>query len=60
VRAEKPLESDILNRFFRQIGADDSLPPAVVEALLELRKEGLLTNTDKVSAAIRDGANVKS
>jgi hypothetical protein len=60
VRAEKPLETEILNRFFRQIGADDSLPPAVVEALLRLRKEGLLTNTDRVSAAILDGANVKN
>jgi hypothetical protein len=60
VHPEKPLETDILNQFFKQIGANENVPTNVVEALLQLRKEGLLTDTNRVSAAIRSGANVKS
>lgn len=60
MQGEKPLEADILNRFFKQIGANDNLPPAVVETLLVLRKEGFLADADRVSAAIRNGANVKT
>jgi hypothetical protein len=59
VHPEKPLETDILNQFFKQIGVNENVPTNVVEALLQLRKEGLLTDTNRVSAAIRSGADVK-
>jgi len=60
LHAEKPIEAEILNQYFKQIGADDTLPPPIVEALLQLRKDGLLKSTEKVQAAIRNGINVES
>jgi hypothetical protein len=60
LQAEKPIEAEILNQYFKQIAADDTLPPPVIEALLQLRKEGQLKSAEKVQAAIRNGINVKS
>jgi hypothetical protein len=57
---EKPLEVEILDRFFKQIEADPDIPAVVVEDLLNLRKKGALSNSELVIQAIRGGIDGKA
>jgi hypothetical protein len=57
---EKHLETNILDRYFKQIALSDEIPAEIVQRLLELRKEGALSNSELVLKVIQDGSNAKS
>jgi hypothetical protein len=57
---EKPLEVEILDRFFKQIEADPDIPAVVVEDLLSLRKKAALGNSELVIQVIRGEINGKA
>jgi hypothetical protein len=55
VRNEKPLEQEILDRFFKKLAETGDFPPPALERLLQLRREDSLRNGEKVLQAFKDG-----
>ena len=53
---EKPLEVEILDRFFKQIEADPDIPAVVVEDLLNLRKKAARKGHRENQESKRDAA----
>jgi hypothetical protein len=57
MRTEKPLEQEIVDRFFKKLAESEDFPPEVLERLLRLRREDSLRNGEKVLQALSDGEN---
>jgi len=53
MRSEKPLEQEILDRFFKKLTEREDFPQEMLAQLLQLRREDSLRNGQKVLQALK-------